>query len=125
MMDITTYKNKLTEELESLTDTLSELGIHNPQVPEDWIATPPTDDQSEADENIAADRHEDWIERRGEVAELETRYNNIMRALQKIEAGTYGTCEIGGEEIESDRLMAYPAARTCKKHLGEEGTLPR
>ena len=34
-----------------------------------------------------------------------------------IAAGTYGTCEVSGEQIEEDRLEADPAARTCKAHM--------
>ena len=33
-------------------------------------------------------------------------------ALEKIEAGKYGICEVSGEEIEADRLEAYPSAKT-------------
>ncbi|MBP9668768.1 MAG: TraR/DksA C4-type zinc finger protein [Candidatus Pacebacteria bacterium] len=50
------------------------------------------------------------------VEELEARYKNVLHALQKIEEGTFGMCEVGGEEIAEDRLMANPAARTCVAH---------
>jgi len=36
--------------------------------------------------------------------------------LKKIEDGTYGICEVGGEEIPEDRLDANPSARTCIEH---------
>jgi RNA polymerase-binding transcription factor DksA len=51
---------------------------------------------------------------------LEVRYNEIKSALKKIEEsapGAYGLCEVGGEQIEEDRLEANPAARTCKAHM--------
>jgi DnaK suppressor protein len=35
----------------------------------------------------------------------------IDRALRKLEAGTYGICEISGDPIGFDRLMARPWAR--------------
>lgn len=35
----------------------------------------------------------------------------IDRALRKLEAGTYGICEISGEPIDFDRLMARPWSR--------------
>ena len=78
---------------------------------------------AEADENIVADRKEDWMERRSEVAAIETRYNNVVKALTKMQAGEYGTCEICNELIEADRLTANPAARTCKTHLEDESQL--
>ncbi|BBO93306.1 TraR/DksA family transcriptional regulator [Desulfosarcina ovata] len=38
---------------------------------------------------------------------------NIMRALQKIDEGTYGICEACEEEISIGRLKAIPDARYC------------
>jgi len=74
-------------------------------------------EQLTADKNIVADRHEDYEGRHAITDELEIRLNNINDALKKIEEGKYGVCEIGGEEIEEDRLEANPSAKTCKKHL--------
>ena len=125
MTDFTQHKTKLKKILADITTDLQELGIHNPQVPEDWIAVPHETIDPEPDENIAADRREDWQERRATVATLETRYNNIVRALQKIEDGIYGVCEICNQPIEMDRLTVNPAARTDKAHLNDEANLPR
>ncbi len=119
------YKERLETMLAELTEELKTLGIHNPEVPEDWQALPADVETSQADPNVGADRVEDWEERRATLAELETRYNNLNRALKKIEAGTFGVCELGGEEIEADRLDANPAARTCKTHINNEADLPR
>lgn len=125
MIDTAVYKTRLEKELGDITTDLQELGIHNPQVQEDWIALPQDVGNQEADPNLSADRAEDWLERTATLAELETRYNNIMRALSKIEAETYGMCEMSGHAIEEDRLDANPAARTCKAHLNEEQNLPK
>lgn len=122
-IDIEKQKAKLEEDLRTVTEELKGLGIHNPEVPEDWIATPAEEMDREPDLNEAADRVEEWGERRATLAVLETRYNNLVRALKKIEDGTYGICEITGEPIEEDRLEAYPAARTMKAHADEEPTL--
>lgn len=122
-IDIEKQKTKLEEDLRTVTESLKGLGIHNPEVPEDWIATPAEEMDREPDLNEAADRIEEWGERRATLAVLETRYNNILRALKKIEEGTYGICEISGQPIEEDRLEAYPAARTMKAHADEESTL--
>ena len=125
MTDRAKYKTALETELAEITKQLETLGIHNPQVSEDWIALPVDAVTSEADSNIVADRSEDWQEARGTLVVLETRFNNINRALTKITDGTYGICEIGGEEIETDRLDANAAARTCKDHIEDEANLPR
>lgn len=123
-VDAEKYKKQLAEELGEVTKKLTSLGIHNPENPDDWIATPKGVDVGEADPNVGADRVEDWDERRAIVAQLETRFNNIRRALRKIADGVYGVCELYGEPIEKDRLDANPAARTCKAHIGEETNLP-
>ena len=70
MIDTAVYKQKLEEELTGLTNELKELGIHNPQVKEDWIALPQDVNTEEADPNVSADRTEDWIERTAEVSQL-------------------------------------------------------
>jgi len=45
----------------------------------------------------------------GEVAALEDAYG-------RLEAGTYGTCEVCARPIGEERLDALPAARRCSKH---------
>lgn len=123
-METATYKTALEAALKTVTAELQGLGIHNPENAEDWIATPTDTETGEADENVAADRAEDLEERSAILADLETRYNAINHALTKIEEGTYGICEVSGEQIELERLEANPAARTCKAHMEEEQTLP-
>jgi DnaK suppressor protein len=46
---------------------------------------------------------------------------DVDAALQRIQAGTYGTCEACGKPIGADRLRAIPWARLCiddKRRLG-------
>lgn len=40
----------------------------------------------------------------------------VEKALAKIENGTYGVCEEGGEDIEVARLKAVPEADNCVEH---------
>lgn len=40
----------------------------------------------------------------------------IDAALERIEKGTYGTCEASGHQIDFERLEAMPWARTCIRH---------
>jgi DnaK suppressor protein len=123
MVDSAMYKDRLEQELAMITEELKTIGIHNPEVPADWQAIP-APAENEADPNLGADRVEDWDEKRAVLANLETRFNDVRRALEKISAGTYGVCEISGAPIEADRLAANPAARTCKAHLNDEVDLP-
>lgn len=119
-MDTQKFKTWLETELQKLTADMKELGIRNPLVKSDWIERADDLDAVSADPNEVADRTEEYDERRATLATLEGRYNDIRRALRKIDDGTYGICEISGEPIEADRLEANPAARTCKAHLNEQ-----
>lgn len=123
-IDTSVYKARLEEQLKAITKELETIGIHNPENPSDWEAVPEPI-VAEADPNDVADRVEEWDENRGIVSVLEARYNNIVRALKKIEDGTYDTCEVCGKKIEEDRLNANPAARTDKEHIEDESTLPQ
>jgi RNA polymerase-binding transcription factor DksA len=114
-----TYKVRLESMLEDITKELQTVGIHDPHNIQDWVATPDPESTPDADANVSADNLEDFEERSSLVATLETRYNNIVRALKKIEDNTFGTCEICNAPIEEKRLDANPAARTCIAHIEE------
>lgn len=45
----------------------------------------------------------------------------IEAALERVEAGTYGVCEVCGRPIASGRLEARPTARTCVEHASAAG----
>lgn len=121
-MDTQYFKQKLQAELETVEKELKSIATQNPKNPSDWEATETKMDvmSAVADPNEAADKQEEYVENRAIADELEIRYNEIKRALKKIEEGTYGTCEISGEPIEQERLEANPAARTCKAHKDRE-----
>lgn len=116
MIDTTTHKTRLDEEKVRLEAELSTLGRRNPSNPNDWEALPQSVGQ-ESDPNDAADLIEGYEENTAILKDLETRYNDVVAALSRIDAGTYGICEVSGEEIEADRLEADPSARTCKAHM--------
>lgn len=82
-----------------------------------WQADAASDFETDpADANETADKMEELATNIPIVEELETRYKNVLIALKKIEDGTYGVCENGGEKIPTARLEANPAARTCIEH---------
>lgn len=55
------------------------------------------------------------------IAELETsRLSEVERALEKIEAGTYGQCERCGAKIPAGRLKVMPFAALCLNCQEEE-----
>jgi DnaK suppressor protein len=45
--------------------------------------------------------------------QAEHHLEEIDAALTRVEAGTYGTCEVCGTPIGEERLEARPAARIC------------
>ena len=116
------HKAALETLLKEVTLELSDLAVHNPAT-DDWEVRVP--ESSESDSDIQADAAESADEAVAELAALETQYRSITRALEKMNAGTYGICELGGEPIEEDRLAANPAARTCKAHMDAEYELPQ
>ena len=50
---------------------------------------------------------------------------DIDRALAKIDDGTYGMCDVCGQEIGAARLEALPAASRCVECAGRAATPPR
>lgn len=122
-MDTTTHKAALLREAAELRAQLESLGALDHTVAGDWVSTPEEAIATEADEDIVADRVEAALTRDGELAALESRYNNITRALAKLEAGTFGSCELCDQPVEAARLAANPAARTCIADREREGEL--
>jgi DnaK suppressor protein len=104
----------LETEKSSLFEELSSIGMQNP-ITGDWQAVPmQTDGDAAADYTDQAGYVEDFESRSARLSEMERRYTEVLNALAKIDQGTYGICEKSGQPIEVDRLMANPAARTCK-----------
>ena len=59
------------------------------------------------------------------LTEAERTLDDVDRALERLDDGTYGTCEACGEPIAEDRLDAHAAARTCERHLGANTPPPQ
>src|SRR6185436_4482094 len=110
MTNYETYRAALDKEAAQLTEQLSTVGRPNPVQAGDWEETPlPEHDEAFRDE--VADDLEELGEREEVELGLERRLKQVRAALGRLEAGKYGVCEIGGEEIEAERLEANPAAR--------------
>ena len=105
-MDDATARSLLTQErskLESLRETGSVDETPDPGDVADQGADAATRTfNREIDESLLEQAEAD-------LAEVEA-------AFQRVEDGTYGTCEIGGEEIPDARLEVQPATRYCVKH---------
>lgn len=59
------------------------------------------------------------------IAATTTHQAEVEAALTKLDEGTYGGCELCGQPIDIDRLLARPAARACiacaRQAAGERG----
>ena len=80
----------------------------------DWAAVPEAQEGNEPDFLDQADLVEEYESKVGRLNAIETRYQEVLRAFDRLKAGTYGTCIKSGAPIETDRLEANPAAETCK-----------
>ena len=114
------FEQMLSTEKAKLEEDLASVGHKNPENPRDWEATATEENPASADENEHADNIEDYENNTAILKQLETRYNEVLKALEMIEVGTYGVCNTCGKQIEEDRLEANPAAATCKDHMNDE-----
>jgi DnaK suppressor protein len=55
-------------------------------------------------------------EHRALLGRLQETLTDVHRALAKLDDGTYGKCEVCGEDIADARLEALPASRYCINH---------
>lgn len=108
------FKELLLKEVTKIEAELSSVGRRNNGV---WEAVETDNTGDSAEDGEVADSMEELDNNNAVVLELERQLIDVKSALDKIEAGKYGICEISGEDIELDRLEANPAARTCKKHM--------
>jgi RNA polymerase-binding protein DksA len=66
------------------------------------VASHPADEDIEGfDEQVVLAENEEQL------------LEEVEAALERIEAGTYGTCELCGREIPKQRLDALPQTATC------------
>ena len=79
-------------------------------------ADPDSDEVSFVDDAGFADRSHSTEERSRAISvvrALRSNLRDVDRALAKIDAGTYGTCERCGRPIGAERLDALPWALLC------------
>jgi DnaK suppressor protein len=50
------------------------------------------------------------------IARAQSDLADVGRALERLDDGTYGTCEVCGEAIADDVLERAPATRLCPAH---------
>jgi len=111
------FTYRLEKERELLESELKGLGVRNPSNPSDWMPAKPEDEEFGADRNSNADIIEEMQDDNASLNELEGRLNMVTAALERIDAETFGKCEVCDDEIQAERLQANPAATTCLVHM--------
>lgn len=53
------------------------------------------------------------------LVDFQRLFKEVNGALEKIGKGSYGKCAMGPEDIEEERLKAFPAATVCTRHQQE------
>lgn len=53
---------------------------------------------------------------RERLERVERELADVEHALGRLDAGTYGACEVCAATIGEDHLTAHPAARACADH---------
>ena len=110
--ELSDLRANLEAEKDSLEEELAEYGK---KVGNDWEGTSESKGE-EADPTDAADNIETLATNVPLVEELEKRYKEVRKAIERMDKGSYGHCEVCKEPIDIDRLEANPAAATCVDH---------
>lgn len=111
-MDDATARQLLEKELRRLEDLRETLGL------KDLEAEPEEGDVEELSsvDQHSADLGTETFEREKEqsiLISVEGGLADVERAFARLDAGTYGRCEICGKTIPDERLEARPATRYC------------
>ena len=107
---------RLEQEYARLELELADIGKLDPANPNDWHGNAGNYETGTADATVLADRFEEVSTNEGIVTELEERFEQVGKALERIKNGTYGLCSVSGKKIPLARLEANPAADTCVEH---------
>lgn len=105
-------KKRLLAEKEDLLNSLNNIGkksVRNSN-PEDFDAEYPQYGDKDDDNATEIATYSDQLSLESELEEMT---GNIDMALKKIDNNTYGKCEVCGQSIGDERLMALPTARLC------------
>jgi DnaK suppressor protein len=90
---------ELTAEYEQTTAAVAELGR--------------TSDRDGDDEIDAGAKTAEREQQLGVVAAIRERLIQVQRALERLDAGEYGSCETCHRPITAERLAAFPSATAC------------
>jgi RNA polymerase-binding transcription factor DksA len=103
-------RKRLAEEKDRLESVRSEYADLHDQSEQQVTGELSNNDQHQADIGTETfDRERDL----SLLEQVEAELSDIDHALERLETGTYGTCEACGKDIADERLEVLPAARFC------------
>jgi RNA polymerase-binding protein DksA len=109
-MDTATARTRLEEERRRLQETRRAAQDLVSGTTEEAVQELATYDQHLADQGTETfERERDF----SVLQRVEAQLHEVDAALARLDAGTYGFCEICGKPIGDERLEAMPAARYC------------
>lgn len=117
--DFDIHKKKLEQERMRIEQQLSRIAERNPENPDDWRIKTAEGRPDSADVSELADKFEEMGTQASIGEALKARLSNVIKAIKRIDEGTYGKCEVGNEDIDPKRLDANPAASTCMEHADQ------
>ena len=123
-MDLEHYKTILLNEKGRLERELSSIATPNPALPGDWNPKFPEKEKGSDYSSSALEEQSDVNEEfEATIAEeytLESRLQEVLAALKRIEEKTYGVCRECGTSIPEERLEANSAAAYDIEHQPKE-----
>ncbi|MGQ0548067.1 MAG: TraR/DksA family transcriptional regulator [Armatimonadota bacterium] len=121
--ELAEFRRILQSERDRLAEELEAIEEHLPEVEQVSVEAGGGYDEDLAD--VASDtfEREKGFAIENSVQEL---LEQVEEALERMKDGTYGTCEVCGQQIHPDRLRALPYARLCINcKAREEQAIPR
>lgn len=118
-MEMNHFREKLAAERHRLEEELKKMAKPNPHQKGVWDPQMPNLNVETSDTNEMSDVFEEMDNVIGIEYQLEQQLKEVNGALERIEKGAYGFCEIDNKPIDPERLEANPAASTCVKHAGQ------
>ena len=113
--DLSSVRDQLDSERTDLARQLQELSSDGAasELDENFADTAQVAaEQKKRAELEAAER----VETRTLAAQLQDQLDDVEAALGRIDAGTYGTCEVCDKPVTAARLEAMPSTRFCIDH---------
>lgn len=111
-MDLTRHRTQLINERDRLLAALSVFEAEQ-GITVDGRRTVDVDDASPQDPAEIGEQFSGRNEVLNELHFLDAELAEVAAALVRLNAGTYGYCEVCGKPIDPERLEARPTARRC------------